>query len=181
MSHSFFILFFFLDEQVKQYEDDVWNMRIVGCFAMTELGHSSFLRGIVKFWNDFSLIFVLLIKYSWVWLLSIEGSLFKIIVISFPLVLNIFFCFTFEAKLHYFFLVIILIIFLFFRARNYCYFWPSNRWIYNTQVYHWLLIIFQYTNKCFFSPSLLSTKIWIGMAGEVVFFVSFFLSFLFVT
>lgn len=33
-------------EQYKKWEDDIKNMRILGCFAMTELGHSSFLRGI---------------------------------------------------------------------------------------------------------------------------------------
>jgi acyl-CoA oxidase len=33
-------------EQYKQWEDDIKNVRILGCFAMTELGHSSFLRGI---------------------------------------------------------------------------------------------------------------------------------------
>ncbi len=35
-----------LEEQIRKYEDDVWNMRIVGCFSMTELGHSSHLRGV---------------------------------------------------------------------------------------------------------------------------------------
>ena len=32
-------------EQLSKYEDDVRNCRMIGCFAMTELGHSSFLRG----------------------------------------------------------------------------------------------------------------------------------------
>lgn len=32
-------------EQIKQYVDDVENLRITGCFAMTELGHGSYIQG----------------------------------------------------------------------------------------------------------------------------------------
>eukprot|EP01130_Rhizamoeba_saxonica_P015727 TRINITY_DN7105_c0_g1_i1.p1 TRINITY_DN7105_c0_g1~~TRINITY_DN7105_c0_g1_i1.p1 ORF type:complete len:685 (+),score=141.56 TRINITY_DN7105_c0_g1_i1:39-2093(+) len=34
------------DEQYAKYRDDIKNWNIIGCFAMTELGHSSFLRGL---------------------------------------------------------------------------------------------------------------------------------------
>lgn len=34
------------DAQWKKYESDINNMRIIGCYAMTELGHSSHLQGI---------------------------------------------------------------------------------------------------------------------------------------
>lgn len=33
-------------EQWKKWKDDIANTRVLGCFSMTELGHSSFLRGI---------------------------------------------------------------------------------------------------------------------------------------
>eukprot|EP01122_Echinamoeba_exundans_P009934 TRINITY_DN3581_c0_g1_i1.p1 TRINITY_DN3581_c0_g1~~TRINITY_DN3581_c0_g1_i1.p1 ORF type:complete len:430 (-),score=56.75 TRINITY_DN3581_c0_g1_i1:865-2154(-) len=36
-------------EQWSKYADDIEHMRIIGCFAMTELGHSSFLRGLETF------------------------------------------------------------------------------------------------------------------------------------
>jgi acyl-CoA oxidase len=34
------------DEQYAKYKDDIKAWRIIGCFAMTELGHSSYLRGL---------------------------------------------------------------------------------------------------------------------------------------
>jgi alkylation response protein AidB-like acyl-CoA dehydrogenase len=34
------------NEQWQQWKDDIDDWRVIGCFAMTELGHSSFLRGI---------------------------------------------------------------------------------------------------------------------------------------
>jgi len=33
-------------EQWNAWKDDVENWRVIGCFSMTELGHSSFLRGL---------------------------------------------------------------------------------------------------------------------------------------
>jgi alkylation response protein AidB-like acyl-CoA dehydrogenase len=33
-------------EQWQQWKDDIDAWRVIGCFAMTELGHSSFLRGL---------------------------------------------------------------------------------------------------------------------------------------
>ncbi|CAG8449408.1 16096_t:CDS:10 [Dentiscutata heterogama] len=40
------IEFFGTKEQQDEWMDDVLNWRIIGCFAMTELGHSSFIRGL---------------------------------------------------------------------------------------------------------------------------------------
>ncbi|CAG8483788.1 1261_t:CDS:10, partial [Scutellospora calospora] len=40
------IEFFGTKEQQDEWMDDVLNWRIIGCFSMTELGHSSFLRGL---------------------------------------------------------------------------------------------------------------------------------------
>ncbi|RIB15097.1 hypothetical protein C2G38_2193207 [Gigaspora rosea] len=40
------IEFFGTKEQKDEWMDDVLNWRIIGCFAMTELGHSSFIRGL---------------------------------------------------------------------------------------------------------------------------------------
>lgn len=34
------------DEQYARWRDDIEEMRVIGCFAMTELGHSSHLRGL---------------------------------------------------------------------------------------------------------------------------------------
>lgn len=34
------------EEQVKQYTMDVQEMRMIGCFAMTEMGHGSYLQGL---------------------------------------------------------------------------------------------------------------------------------------
>lgn len=34
------------DAQIAQYARDVQEMRIIGCFAMTEMGHGSFLQGL---------------------------------------------------------------------------------------------------------------------------------------
>lgn len=31
-------------EQLQEYEADLLHLRVIGCFGMTELGHSSFLR-----------------------------------------------------------------------------------------------------------------------------------------
>ena len=33
-------------EQFNEYEEVIQKMKVIGCFAMTELGHSSYLRGI---------------------------------------------------------------------------------------------------------------------------------------
>eukprot|EP01091_Cochliopodium_minus_P001281 TRINITY_DN11142_c0_g1_i1.p1 TRINITY_DN11142_c0_g1~~TRINITY_DN11142_c0_g1_i1.p1 ORF type:complete len:672 (-),score=169.49 TRINITY_DN11142_c0_g1_i1:94-2109(-) len=34
------------DEQWKEWKDDIEKLRVIGCFSMTELGHSSYLRGL---------------------------------------------------------------------------------------------------------------------------------------
>ena len=34
------------DEQYAAWKDKIERMEVIGCFAMTELGHSSFLRGL---------------------------------------------------------------------------------------------------------------------------------------
>ena len=36
------------DEQFNEWKDDIEKLRVIGCFAMTEFGHSSYLRGLVK-------------------------------------------------------------------------------------------------------------------------------------